>query len=53
MLDGITDILNVIGSMTFEYGFMPNSNGEGNITQSKELARKFIEHVKIRREKWL
>jgi len=50
MLDGIIDILNLIGSMAFEYGFMPNSDGEGNITQSKELAsqykKKFIESVK-------
>jgi len=50
MLDGITDRLNVIGSMVFETGFMPDCDEEGNLIQSKELAsqykKRLIERVK-------
>jgi hypothetical protein len=50
MMEGITDIFNVIGSMVFETGFMPDTDEEGNLIQSKELAsqykKKFMERVK-------
>jgi hypothetical protein len=50
MMEGITDITNIIGSMAFETGFMPDSDEEGNLIQSKELAsqykKRIMEHVK-------
>jgi len=50
MLEGITDALKIIGSMAFETGFMPDSDEEGNLIQSKELAsqykKRFMERVK-------
>jgi len=50
MLDGITDVLKVIGSMVFETGFMPDCDENGNLIQSEELAsqykKRFEERVK-------
>jgi len=50
MMDGIIDALDVIGSMVFKTGFMPEMDGEGNLVQSKKQAsqykRKFTERVR-------
>ena len=49
-MEGITDYFKVIGSMVYKTGFMPDSDEEGNLIQSKELAsqykKRFMERVK-------
>jgi len=50
MMDGITDSLKIIGSMVFETGFMPESDEEGNLIQSEELASQYKKRFKERVE---
>jgi len=49
-MEGITDALKVIGSMVFKTGFMPDSDEEGNLIQSKEQAGEYIKRLKKRIE---
>ena len=50
MMEGIVDNFKLIGSMAFKSGYMPESDEEGNIIQSKKQAsqykKRFLEHVK-------
>jgi hypothetical protein len=46
MLDGIIDMLEVIGSMVFKDGFMPAADEEGNLIQSNEQAGGYIKRFK-------
>jgi hypothetical protein len=48
MMDGIIDMLEVIGSMIFKDGFMPTADEEGNLIQSKEQAGGYIKKLKKR-----
>jgi len=50
MLDGIIDNLKVIGSMAFRDRFMPTTDEEGNIIQSKEQAGEYKKRFKKRVE---
>jgi hypothetical protein len=36
MMDGIIDILEVIGSMVFRDGFIPDTDENGNLIQSEK-----------------
>jgi len=49
-MDGIIDNLKVIGSMVFRDRFMPTTDGEGKIIQSKEQASEYKKRYKKRVE---
>jgi hypothetical protein len=46
MMDGIIDMLKVIGSMVFKDGFMPDTDENGIIIQSKEEAGEYIKRFR-------
>jgi len=48
MMDGIIDNLKVIGSMAFKSNFMPTTDDEGKIIQSKEQASQYKKRFKKR-----
>jgi hypothetical protein len=48
MMEGIVDNFKVIGSMTFRDKFMPISDEEGNIIQSREQASQYKKRFKKR-----
>jgi CRISPR/Cas system-associated endonuclease Cas1 len=50
MMDGIIDNLKVIGSMVFKDGFMPTTDENGNLIQSKEQASEYKKRFKKRVE---
>jgi hypothetical protein len=47
-MDGITDNLKVIGSMVYKDGFMPDTDENGNLIQSKEQAGEYIKRYRKR-----
>jgi hypothetical protein len=49
-MDGIIDNLKVIGSMVFKDKFMPTTDEEGNLIQSKEQASQYKKRFKKRVE---
>ena len=48
MMDGIIDNLKVIGSMAFVNHYMPTTDEEGNLIQSKEQASQYKKRYKKR-----
>jgi hypothetical protein len=50
MMDGIVDNLKVIGAMVFKNNFMPTTDDEGKIIQSKEQASQYKKRFKKRVE---
>jgi hypothetical protein len=49
-MDGIIDNLKVIGSMVFKDRFMPTSDEEGHLIQSREQASQYKKRLKKRVE---
>jgi len=49
-MDGIIDNLKVIGSIVFKDGFMPTTDENGNLIQSKEQASEYKKRFKKRVE---
>jgi hypothetical protein len=50
MMDGIIDMLKVIGSMVFRDRFKPTVDEEGNLIQSKKQAGEYVKRFKKRIE---
>jgi len=50
MMEGIIDNLKVIGSMAFKDGFMPTTDENGNLIQSREQASEYKKRLKKRVE---
>jgi hypothetical protein len=46
MMDGIIDMLKVIGPMAFIDGFMPDADENGNLIQSKKQAAEYKKRFK-------
>jgi hypothetical protein len=46
MMEGIVDMLAVIGSMVFKYGFRPTTGENGKLIQSKEQAGEYKKRLK-------
>jgi hypothetical protein len=50
MMDGVIDMIKLVGSMVYQDGFMPDSDEDGNIIQSREQASAYIKRFKKRIE---